>query len=333
MMEVYQLLKIVNRIRSSRLKMLGLWGAHVLGKRYYGVFFDPIFGCNYRCQMCYFSDPEIRRTKRGRMSEAEIEEAADNLFGQALKLQIGCGAEPMLDYPSVLKLVELGKKYRVPHISLTTNGALITKENLSQMAEAGLDELTISLHGITRATYERLMGKTAKFDTFLELLETIRTVKKSHPSLKVRVNYTMNTDNVDELAEFDTLFANVPIDYLQLRPIRRMGETEYNNFDLTHVAECLETIVRPLADRCHQRGITVLFPEQIHIERFEHKQTIDARNRLVASWAYQSVNPENNSLTRPAHLGRMMWQAIWRSEKWCETIDSELNTALNYDIR
>lgn len=332
-MEVYRLLKIVNRIHSSRLKMFGLWCAHIFGKRYYGVFFDPVFGCNYRCQMCYFSNPEVRRTKIGKMSDAQIAVAAKNLFGQALKLQIGCGAEPMLAYPAVLKLIELGKQYGVPYISLTTNGALVTQENLTQMAEAGLDELTISLHGITRETYERLMGKTAKFDTFVALVETIRMVKQNYPALKVRVNYTMNADNVDELADFDTLFANIPIDYLQLRPIRQIGYTEYKNFDLTHVAECLETVIRPLAERCHQHGITVLVPEQIHIERFERKQTVDARNRLVVSWAYQSVNPENSTLTRPAHLSRMMWQAIWRSEKWCETIDSELNTALNYDIR
>ena len=332
-MKLYRLLKIVNRIKSPRLKMFGLWCAHVSGRRYYGVFFDPIFGCNYRCQMCYFSDAEIRRTKHGRMTEEQINTAAKNLFPQALKLQIGCGAEPTIDMKATLMLIRLGEQHKVPYISVTTNGALLTKETLSEMAEAGLDELTISLHGTTRETYERLMGPTAKFDTFLGLLQTIREVKASHPALKVRVNYTMNADNVDELAQFDDLFADTPIDCLQLRPIRKMGETEYQNFDLQHVAESLETIVKPLAERCQKRGITVLMPEKIHIERFAQTQTSDARSRLLGSLAYQNVSPESESLSRPEHLGRLMWQAIWRSNKWCESIKTELNTPMNYDIR
>ena len=332
-MKVYRLLKIVNRIRSSRLKMFGLWCAHVLKRRYYGVFIDPILGCNYRCQMCYFSDPEVRRVKRGRMTDEQLETAAKYLFPQALKLQIGCGAEPTIDMNATLKLVCLGKQYGVPYISMTTNGALLTLESLLQLAESGLDELTISLHGIARDTYERLMGQTAKFDAFLTLLQTIREVKKRYPALQVRVNYTMNADNVDELVQFDSLFADVPIDFLQLRPIRKIGETEYNNFDLTHVAECLETVVKPLAARCHQKGITVLYPEQIHIERFAQRQEMDARSRLMASWAYQNVNPQSESLERPKYLGKQMWQAIWRSNAWCETMESQLNTPLNYDIR
>ena len=44
---------------------MGLWLFHVLGKRYIGVFLDPVLACNFRCKMCYFSDEEKRKSLRG----------------------------------------------------------------------------------------------------------------------------------------------------------------------------------------------------------------------------------------------------------------------------
>lgn len=345
-MNVYRLLKYVSRIRSPRLRLLGLWGAHVFGRRYIGVFIDPILGCNYRCRMCYFSNTEVRRQKRGRMQEKQLQDVAHSLFSRTLKLQIGCGAEPTLDLAGTLELIRLGRQYKVPYISLTTNGVLLTRETLTEMATAGLNELTVSLHGIRRDTYEQMMGSTADYEAFLRLLQTIRMVKKEFPDLNIRINYTMNADNVDELADFDTLFADVPVNQLQLRPVRKIGDSDYNNFDLQHVADCLETVIRPLAARCAKRGITVLAPEEKHIRRFEAKTRSTARERLLSLFTYYNVDAQSyetaairygqesyDDYARRCHIGRRLWQGVWADEKACEQIGQGLSNALNYDIR
>lgn len=51
------------------------------------------------------------------------------LFPRALRLQIGCGAEPTMSQ-NLLQLVKLGKQYGVKHITITTNGNLLTYEKL-----------------------------------------------------------------------------------------------------------------------------------------------------------------------------------------------------------
>ena len=344
---IYTLLRYFSHLGGSRMKLAALWLMHVMHRRYVGVFIDPILACNYRCRMCYFSNEEERSKRRvGRLTNEQLEHIARALFHRVIKLQIGCGAEPTMDFEGALKLVRLGKQYGVPYIALTTNGALLTYDKLQVLIESGLDELTISLHGIHRETYENMMGPTANYDAFLQLLASIKQLKSLYPRFDVRVNYTMNSDNVDELADFDSLFANIPINQLQLRPIRQIGMSDYTNFDLTHVVECLETIVRPLAQRCRQKGITVLFPEQSNIERFENTAQASPRENLIPLFTYINVTPRSypchdvhfetetyEQYCHRRHIARRIFKGIFASQAACAAEEESLSNSLNYDIR
>ena len=347
MTNIYTLLRYFSHLGGSRMKMAALWLLHITHRRYIGVFIDPILACNYRCRMCYMSNEEERNKQRsGRLTNEQLEAIAQSIFHRTIKLQIGCAAEPTMDMKGALRLVELGKQYGVPYIALTSNGALMSYDKLYELVEAGLDELTVSLHGIHRETYTNMMGPTSDYEAFLTLLQSIRKIKTQFPKFDIRINYTMNADNVDELVDFDTLFADVPINQLQLRPIRRIGESDYQNFDLTHVSECLETVIRPLADRCRQKGITVLFPEQINIARFEGKEQASPRDNLIPlftyynitpkSYRYQSVHYEQESYeeySRREHIAQRLFRGIWMSEKACQEEEQSFSNSLNYDIR
>ena len=229
---IYNILRLGTQIKSRRLKLLGIWLFHVLGKRYIGVFLDPVLACNFRCKMCYFSDEEKRKSLRGTLKYEEIEAIAGSLFHRVLKLQIGCGAEPTL-HKDLVKIIALGKRYNVPYVSLTTNGNLLTKKQLAVAVENGLDELTLSAHGFTRETYEYLMTN-GKFDLFRRLLADVAEIKKQHPQFKLRINYTINNDNLEELNRIWEVVGD-ELDILQLRPIQKIGESEYQDFDLTNI--------------------------------------------------------------------------------------------------
>jgi len=346
-MNIYTLLRRFSQLGGSRLKLAALWAMHITRRRYIGVFIDTMLACNYRCRMCYFSNAEEREKRRGsRLSNEQLEHIAHALFHRAIKLQIGCGAEPTVDPKGALRLVQLGKQYQVPYIALTTNGALLTYDMLHELVEAGLDELTISLHGVHRETYENMMGPTANYDAFLELLQSIKRIKALYPRFDIRVNYTMNADNVDELADFDSLFNDVPVNQLQLRPVRQIGQSDYTNFDLTHVSECLETVVRPLAERCRKKGITVLFPEHVHIEKFEKTKQESPRANLIPLFTYFNITPRSyarqdvhmdtetyEDYSRRVHIGRRLFRGIWASEAACAQEEQSFANSLNYDIR
>ncbi|MBR1594027.1 MAG: radical SAM protein [Alloprevotella sp.] len=290
-MDIYRLLKVFGRVKSPRLRLLGLWWLHVTGRRYLGVFLDPVLMCNLRCRMCYFSDGERRRELHGKFEQNELERIAQAFLPRALKLQIGCGAEPTLS-PHLAWLVAEGKRLGVPYVSVTTNGMLLDEALLRSMAQAGLDELTISLHGLTRQTYEHLMAG-ATWDGFKGLLEVIAKVRRDFPTMKLRVNYTLNTDNVKELALFDEVFADVRVDVLQLRPVQRIGNTAYQDFSMRRIEEVYDAVLLPLAARCKARGTRCLLPTRENLHALEDGTATakSGRARLAEEAAYCNITP------------------------------------------
>ncbi|MGB5418359.1 radical SAM protein, partial [Algibacter sp.] len=120
-----------------------------MNRRYLAVNLDPVLACNLRCKMCYFTDAEYVKKLKGQFNDQEIERVAETVFNRALKLQVGCGTEPTL-YKKLPELIALGKKYHVPYISLTTNANLLTEEKIEALLKAGLNEFTISLHGVKK---------------------------------------------------------------------------------------------------------------------------------------------------------------------------------------
>ena len=256
-MNIYRLLKVYTRCKNLRLKAMGLLCLHLLHIRYTSLYLDPVLGCNIRCKMCYFSDEQIRREMHGSFSMDDIRAIAKSLFPYLLKLQLGCGAEPTI-YPHLKDIVVLGKQYGVKYISMTTNGNLLTETRLRELVSSGLDEITISLHGMTKNMYESLM-QGANFDKFKRLIAAIKAVKQDFPKFKVRCNYTINEDNVDDLKYFDTLIGTTA-DIVQMRPIQKIGESAYNNFSMKGVIEKYDDCLLHVVDYCNKNGIVCLYP-------------------------------------------------------------------------
>ena len=336
-MNIYNILRLGTRIKSRRLKLLGLWLFHVLGKRYIGVFLDPVLACNFRCKMCYFSDEEKRKSLRGSLKYEEMEAIAGSLFHRALKLQVGCGAEPTL-HKDLVKVIALGKKYRVPYVSLTTNGNLLTKEQLTAAVENGLNELTLSAHGFTRETYEYLMTN-GRFDLFRQLLANVAEVKRLHPEFKLRINYTINNDNLEELSRIWEVVGD-ELDILQLRPIQKIGESEYKDFDLAKIYARYDAVLVPLIEECRRRQITCLVPEKQNIIVLEENEADD---NSIEKITYCYVSPQEcwqddfdyrtetfESYAASHHMGRQLLGKVFGRKARKK---ADVTRKMNYNIK
>ena len=236
--------------------------------------------------MCYFSDENKRKSYKGIIKYDDIEIIAEKLFHRALKLQIGCGAEPTV-YPDWIQIVALGKKMNVPYISLVTNGNRVTKEQLVQAIENGLDEITISVHGLTQATYESMMTN-GNYALFCNLLTCIAEIKTKRPSFKLRINFTVNKDNMNELSQIWDVVGD-KMDILQIRPVQKLGNTEYNDFDLNFISEKYETVLSPVIEECRKRKITCIAPDKVNLGAL--KKTTD-KNREIEKATYCYVSPQ-----------------------------------------
>lgn len=260
----YSLLKVVGSIRSPFVRHCGVLAFYLLKKRYLGLYLDPTKACNLKCRMCFFSGESHKHPDRTQLSLDDYKSMADAMFHRVMRLQIGCGAEPTL-YKELVQLVRIGRERRVPHISLTTNGNLLTNEKLEALAEAGLDELILSVHGLTKATYEYLM-QHARFDVFMRLLGDLKEVKAKHPGFKLRINYTVNENNVDDLLLFPDVFAGLDVDVLQVRPIQNLGDSDYKNFCLDKVYERYDSVFGLLKEYAGTHGTLLIIPTKENLD-------------------------------------------------------------------
>lgn len=291
-MDIYKILKLNNRIKNHRIKFLGLWLLSVLNKRYLAIQMDPVLACNLRCKMCYFTDEDyVKKNMKGIFKEDDLGNLAKVIFKNALKLQIGCGAEPTL-FKHNTTLIEIAKNHKVPYISMITNGNLLEKKDVSDFANAGLDEFILSMHGVTKETYEDLMDKGI-YEKFHAVLQSITEQKKTNPKLRLRINYTFNQDNFYELKSFFDFYDQYAIDIIQLRPIDKIGETAYNEFSLKKIEEDYFEVSNFLKNEAQKRKITLLYPQSIYRNEDESlKVKTQNDSSYLIPYTYCYVSPK-----------------------------------------
>lgn len=333
MKNIYKLLKFNRFIKNETIKNLGIFLLHLTGKRYFGIFLDPIFMCNLRCKMCYFSDEKQRKEKQSRaLTLEEIEKIANAFFHRALKLQIGCGAEPSL-FKLNRELILLGKQKRIPYVSMTTNANRITKEDWTSFLDAGLDEVTLSLHGVKKETYEYFMTN-ASYEAFLSSLKALTELKVNYPDFKIRINYTVNQDNLQELADLFEVFDEYSIDILQLRPIQNLGNTEYQDFSWNALIEQYDKIVNVLRENAIRKKILFIAPAKEDLTKTENESSaiLDSTYFYISSrscWKHDfDLNKDSfESYSKRTGLTKKLWKKIFQKDK------NYTKRKLNYDIR
>ena len=301
-------------------------------KRYYGIFLDPVLACNLRCRMCYFSDDNRRKELRGKLSQEDIKLIADRFFPYALKLQIGCGAEPTM-FNNLSEIISLAKKYSVPYISMTTNANLLQKDDLRQYAALGLNEITVSLHGVKQSTYEYLM-ENGSFDKFTQAMSYITELKKEFKDFKLRINYTVNSDNCLELANFFDVLGQYTIDILQLRPVQKIGQSKYSDFSWQTIIDNYDATLGKLKDECKKRNITLICPDKADLTKQTNNESI------VLDYTYVYISPQE-IFNKDFFLQKDTYHSYCKKHGFAKEIlkrifsknlNSSVNTKLNYNV-
>lgn len=334
-MNIYKLLQINRKIKSHRIKFLGLYILHKFNQRYLAVNLDPVLACNLRCKMCYFTDADYVKTLKGQFKEGELNQVAKTIFSRALKLQIGCGTEPTL-YKDLVKVVELGKTYNVPYISITTNANLLDEEKIEALLKAGLNEFTISLHGVHKESYENFMQK-ASYEKFHNAFKVFEKLKKQY-DFKVRINYTFNKDNFYELADFFKHFNGESFDILQIRPIQKIGNTEYNDFDLDSIRDDYPPLIQDIRKQCKDNHITLLAPYTI-----PKNQSLNASS-LIFDYTFCYVSPQKfwregfdwknesfNAYSKKIGWSKLILSNVFKSEKELKSLTNRLNYEIEFN--
>lgn len=295
-MELYNYIRLAASSHiPGRLKLMGLSYLVWRRRRVLGIFMDPVMTCNFRCKMCYMSNRAQRKNIKGQIISPESLDVVNKaLYNRALKLQIGCATEPTI-YPHLTELIADARQAGIPYVSITTNGKLIAQGRISLRAlvEAGLSELTLSLHGTTAEIYEELMPG-GKFRELLDMIKQIVEVKRDFPSFVFRVNYTINSLNIDDLEEhkFWGLWNEQSLpDIIQLRPVQDMGGTIWTDFDLTPLKEKYAYTIGRIIERSKKLGITCIAPTLKQLDEVATDQ--DYISAMIKEITYCYISPDS----------------------------------------
>ena len=178
-----------------------------------------------------------------------------------------------------------------------------------------------------------------KFDRFQELLADIAEIKKKYPAFKLRINYTINNRNLNELSRIWEVIGD-EMDILQLRPIQKIGNTEYQDFDLTQIYEKYDTILVPLIEECKRRNIVCLVPQKQNLIILENDEVEDDG---IEKATYCYVSPQGcwkddfdyrtetfESYASRVHLGRKLFGKVLKGGNHRKVV---VTRKMNYNIK
>lgn len=223
------------------------------------------FDCNNRCIFCLDSD-----THDGEMRDrGEVKKQILDGRAQGATRLILSGGEPTM-HPNYIDFIQLGRMAGYPKIQTVTNGRMFQYQDfMDKCLDAGLSEITFSLHGPNARIHDALVGVKGAFEQ--ESAGLRRAIADGRPI--VNVDIVINRANVRHLKEMLDLYISWGVrefDLLQVVPFGR-AYTEGKD-TLFYDLEEMRPYLLAAFEYCNRDDLHIWlnrFPPQ-HLEGFEH---------------------------------------------------------------
>jgi len=188
----------------AELTTLGRGPDDLLGRRVRDLRISVTDRCNHRCRYCMPREhfgPDYPFLPRSEILSFEEITRIARIFAalgvQKLRLT---GGEPLLR-KDIHKLLSLLKSIGGLEIALTTNGTLLA-EQAAQLAEAGLDRITVSLDTLDDSAYRAMNGVEIPVARVLEGIEAAARLGLGPIKLNAVVRRGVNENAVLDLAQY-----------------------------------------------------------------------------------------------------------------------------------
>jgi len=185
------------------------------------VIWNLIRRCNLNCKHCYSLSADTDFP--GELSTDQVFSVMDDLKAFRVPVLILSGGEPLLR-PDIFEISQRAKDMGF-YVGLSTNGTLITEDNIDDIGAIGYDYVGISLDGIGK-THDLFRRQEGAFDKSLEGARMCRS-----RGMKVGLRFTMTMDNADELPKLLDLLDDEDIDKFYLSHLNYAGRGNTNRVD------------------------------------------------------------------------------------------------------
>lgn len=185
------------------------------------VIWNLIRRCNLTCKHCYSISAD--HNFPGELSTEEVFGVMDDLKIFKVPVLILSGGEPLLR-PDIFDISRHAKDMGF-YVGLSTNGTLISKDNIQSIAEMNYDYVGISIDGI-KQTHDDFRRKQGAYDSSMNAVRLCR----DH-DIKVGLRFTMTQDNAHELPELLGLMEQEDVNKFYLSHLNYAGRGNRNRKD------------------------------------------------------------------------------------------------------
>jgi heme d1 biosynthesis radical SAM protein NirJ len=182
------------------------------------VIWNLIRRCNLTCKHCYSISADI--DFKGELTTPEVFTVMDDLKAFGVPVLILSGGEPLLR-PDIFTIARRARDMGF-YVGLSTNGTLITADNIAEIAGTGFDYVGISIDGM-RDTHDRFRRKPGAFDASMAAIRLCR----AH-DIKVGLRFTLTQDNADELPDMLQLMEQEGVNKFYLSHLNYAGRGNRN---------------------------------------------------------------------------------------------------------
>ena len=182
------------------------------------VIWNLIRRCNLTCQHCYSISAD--KDFPGELNTNEVFTVMDDLKAFHVPVLILSGGEPLLR-PDIFDISRRAKTMGF-YVGLSSNGTLITEDNIAAIADIGFDYVGVSLDGI-EATHDKFRRKQGAFKESLHGIKLCRDA-----GIKVGVRFTLTQDNAHDLPKLLQLAEDEGIDKFYLSHLNYAGRGNIN---------------------------------------------------------------------------------------------------------
>ena len=211
--------------------------------------------CNLSCEFC----PRHRDKKYipKEMGLDEFREILDPWIGSLFSIHIFGRGEPLVG-KHIFEMIDHAAGRGVPHVSITSNGFLLTRERARELARIRLMELRISVDGATPETFRKI-----RQDDLGKLMENVRYFT-SISDIPVSLNFALNAVNWNEIKMMPKLVKELGGHALRVFPVNTYDETIEDDMGLGRDRQRQYGAVgREVEELCKQEGLQFIMDKEV----------------------------------------------------------------------
>ena len=187
---------------------------------------EPTTGCNFRCTMCQVSSPNfVSKNLDFEMFKKIIEENE-----QLLKIKLQGMGEPLVN-KKFFDMVDFASKHGIVS-EITTNGSLLSEENIFKLLNSNLSRITISIDGASSETFEKIRIKSNYNNVIENCKNLVKNFKKKLIRPELSAWCVVQNDNISEFDKIYELCKQIGFDKLTYQfYLSGWGKDEWNKIN------------------------------------------------------------------------------------------------------